>query len=472
MKTHTKPCYLLFCLGLLALVACGEGTSNGDPDASEPPDVDAASSVVDAASSAADSAPPAVDAAVPVCVDEDGDGFGVGDACVTEQDCDDTESTTYPGATEFCDTLDNDCDDTEDNDCLCPILTYVCALGCCPSDSEIASDVRAAHSDIGLDASGNVYVSYARPQSTAWRGGFATYTRATATWDYTAVDRGSTRTSAVVSESGRVHHLYAANVGQVAYRYSDDQGATWTPIPGIPGQLAIGGDCSFAVDSQDNPHLMCLMEADNGNRRYIFWTGGAWSSQIANIVAGGSPRKEELHMGFGDRVHLVHTYGPTETDIHYTYYTGTQWEQEPVPLPQQVNSVHPDLHPGSALGANDTAHIGVVARHLDSTYNTWYARRTADGTWTLELALDSALMADQDYAKVYLELDDGGHPVLVTEHGIGARRDSAGNWVSFQTEDQVEALAVHGGFAYVLYPVDGATYYAQRLHLTRVDLTP
>ena len=47
------------------------------------------------------------DTAAPV-VDEDGDGFDAG------SDCDDTDPDRYPGATELCDGVDDDCDDAVD----------------------------------------------------------------------------------------------------------------------------------------------------------------------------------------------------------------------------------------------------------------------------------------------------------------------------------------------------------------------
>ena len=43
-------------------------------------------------------------------VDADGDGFVVG------EDCDDSDDSTYPGAREACDEVDNDCDDQIDGD--------------------------------------------------------------------------------------------------------------------------------------------------------------------------------------------------------------------------------------------------------------------------------------------------------------------------------------------------------------------
>ena len=53
------------------------------------------------------------------CTDADGDGFFVESGCGTPLDCNDGASGTFPGAPEFCDGLDNDCDQQVDNSQSC-----------------------------------------------------------------------------------------------------------------------------------------------------------------------------------------------------------------------------------------------------------------------------------------------------------------------------------------------------------------
>jgi hypothetical protein len=68
--------------------------------------------------------------------DEDGDGYGAGDAATeacsitgdlvdNDSDCDDTDAGTFPGADEYCDSVDNDCDDEIDEDPVDPSTFYV-----------------------------------------------------------------------------------------------------------------------------------------------------------------------------------------------------------------------------------------------------------------------------------------------------------------------------------------------------------
>ncbi|HVT44610.1 MAG TPA: S8 family serine peptidase [Thermoanaerobaculia bacterium] len=56
-----------------------------------------------------------VDEGCPVCTDADGDNV-----CVENGDCNDDDSTVYPGAPELCDGKDNNCDGTVDEGCPAP----------------------------------------------------------------------------------------------------------------------------------------------------------------------------------------------------------------------------------------------------------------------------------------------------------------------------------------------------------------
>ncbi len=71
----------------------------------------------------------------PWYVDADEDGFGDPEMSVQDctnpegyvednTDCDDTEDTTFPGADEYCDTVDNDCDQEIDEDHAVDVITW------------------------------------------------------------------------------------------------------------------------------------------------------------------------------------------------------------------------------------------------------------------------------------------------------------------------------------------------------------
>ncbi len=127
-------------LALLLLVpACGDPTVH--PDASSPidaPPLDAGPADAGAADagmqdSGTDDAG-ADDAAV--CTDSDGDGFF---ADCAPFDCDDELDTTFPGATELCDGIDQDCSEVPDEGCACvddDVRPCGSAVGACEPGEE------------------------------------------------------------------------------------------------------------------------------------------------------------------------------------------------------------------------------------------------------------------------------------------------------------------------------------------------
>jgi hypothetical protein len=71
-------------------------------------------------------------------VDDDGDGYAV------DVDCDDTDASTYPGATEYCDGHDDDCDGDIDEDDSADVLTWY-------ADTDADGFGDAANTDIDCD---------------------------------------------------------------------------------------------------------------------------------------------------------------------------------------------------------------------------------------------------------------------------------------------------------------------------------
>ncbi len=92
----------------------------------------------------------------PGCEDRDGDGFGYGAECPEDVplDCLDEDSeagrATFPGATEVCDGLDNDCDDATDEDDNGDPLSRACYEG---PDNVVGTGICTAGTEVCLQGS-------------------------------------------------------------------------------------------------------------------------------------------------------------------------------------------------------------------------------------------------------------------------------------------------------------------------------
>ncbi|MBL8604015.1 MAG: putative metal-binding motif-containing protein [Myxococcales bacterium] len=69
--------------------------------------------------------------------DRDGDGFGTDRSCAT-RDCDDTNLSIYPGATEACNGLDDDCNGRVDDG----FVTAACGVGACRREAPLCVNGR------------------------------------------------------------------------------------------------------------------------------------------------------------------------------------------------------------------------------------------------------------------------------------------------------------------------------------------
>jgi len=106
-RTGQRAASRALLVGILALAwllaaGCDDTTATGDADIDADTDADTDSDT---------------DSDTRICEDKDGDGF-LGD-CAGAEDCDDNNAYIYPGATELCNGLDDDCDGEKDEGCPC-----------------------------------------------------------------------------------------------------------------------------------------------------------------------------------------------------------------------------------------------------------------------------------------------------------------------------------------------------------------
>lgn len=362
---------------------------------------------------------------------------------------------------------------------FCPLMTYDCATGCCPTDSHVVSQTdRAEYPTVDVDDNGNVYMTFAHLSASYWGTGLAVYWPDTGQWGHHSYGAGNTRPDITVGSSGRIHHSYGRRSGSVYYQYSDDQGESWTSRDGIPGTLKIGGTCTLSSDGADEPHLLCGMEtgfSNQGQPRYYQWEGSDWVASYEDVDVNAS-RQITMHIGYQDRPHVVDTYGPTDSNLHYSYRTD-EWHTEAVPVPDDYEVFSPSPHPGFALGDDDEVHVGVGVRDDDGDYHVMYGRRSLDPDtgvpeWTFEVVIPNEDLSTNAAGNTTVALDADGNPVVGTTLEAIAFQDDNGDWQVIDLDFGVEDLAVHNEEAYVVYSVDSDVSTDRHIHLSVVELIP
>jgi len=120
---------LTLCVSSVAVVAwvagCATGFRGDDGGPPRPVDSGAHDSATDGGPKPDVGSDSAVDAG-PVCIDMDGDGFGMG--CSGGPDCDDHNPNVSPSGTEVCNGTDDDCDSHTDEGLDTPVF---CGVGAC-----------------------------------------------------------------------------------------------------------------------------------------------------------------------------------------------------------------------------------------------------------------------------------------------------------------------------------------------------
>jgi hypothetical protein len=273
-------------------------------------------------------------------LDADDDGYGVpGDtveACDTpdgysdyDTDCDDDVDSTYPGAYEFCDEVDNDCDEVVDDDCGSSVIlgTYESA-SCDDVAGEFVEEgtyIRVSFNEDGtwMDysgggfeiGSGEDYFEACYPgspwQATAieWSAGGASYSylgnRSTGSWDWDTTCSAGLGDGETVA--GSIHEWDMGDVIVTKTEIWEIEGhvsRVWFDVENIGDDEITDLDLMMAVDpDQDyHPHGSFSTSNDVNDEGTVATSGGSTSGRTllfgacdadAQVLGHTSPWSED-----------------------------------------------------------------------------------------------------------------------------------------------------------------------------------
>jgi hypothetical protein len=338
-------------------------------------------------------------------VDDDNDGF------FTEVDCNDSDISVNPGATE-------NQYNGKDDDCNPLTLDYSWIIEVADPST---TDVR--WTSVAMDSLGNIHISYRDDTTLKYA------TNASGTWVTTALDGGLGGTTSIAIDSADKVHISYYKIPELAYM--TNASGSW--LGGrVDQQDGRGQFNSIAVDSLNNIHIIYSDQAD-ADLRYLSNRGVTpgsgnclpgsnfdcemvtdWMVGLHNSIAVDSA--DNLHISFISNSSLTYA-----TNAGVTPGAGTC----PVdPINGGISNFDCDtvspggFHNSIALDSEDNAHISFVANN-----NLTYATNESGGWVSVDVedtAGDGSSIAIDSEDNVHISYYDGTFTALkyATNKGV------------------------------------------------------
>jgi hypothetical protein len=209
----------------------------------------------------------------------------------------------------------------------------------------------AGQTSIAVDVQGSVHISYHTGNSYD-NDNLRYATNRGGAWVTEGVDTGMTGyyNAIAVSADGAAHICSYSGTGGTPLKYSTNAGGSWS-TQNIEDVVKIGGQCSIAIDSMGNPHVLMSTNESIGqvDLKHAVYSGGAWSTEV--IEDGGYVMGTSIAIDGQDAVHVCYRAIATNELVYATNANGS-WTS------QVVGGLSSSMYYGSiAVEANGNAHL-------------------------------------------------------------------------------------------------------------------
>ena len=392
--------------------------------------------------------------------DADGDGH-VGLASGGD-DCDDDAALVYPGATEACDGVDQDCDDALDE-------------GFADLDGDTRGDC------VDRDADGDYVLAVAHGGTDCDDMDADTHPGAT---DHTEgrceeAGTGNTSSEAATDTSGQIALVSTGpDRYHVAYYYPDGSNSaikvatydagTWSTetvydrdSPGSDG-TAPGDNLDMVADTSGALHLSFTSDTYELDLRYATNASGSWDVEMVDNSEAHEGEHNAIAVDDGGVVHIVYQ-DTSNTSFDYTWRDaqgGWSSEQAISDAPLQVGK-YADI----AVDSSGRPHVVYYYTGYKSLH---YAYRDG-GSWSKEMIDDNSTDSAGKYASMVIDADDQVHVAYHWSNGDDEYlRYASGGFGSWSVE-VVDSGSGVGAATSIALDVDGVPHIAYRV-ATGADL--